>query len=130
MDISHIEKIIFVADLTSCRDFYMSLFQIEPVTDVPGMVEFELAPNVKLGLMPLEGISRIVGLDTIKPHLKDIPPRSELYLMVDDLNEMFSRALSCGASLLSPVKERNWGHSVGYVADIEGNILAFAKQIS
>jgi len=129
MKISNIETIFFVAGLTSCRDFYKSLFQIEPLTDEPGMVEFELAPNAKLGLMPIDGISRIVGVDTIKSYLKDIPPRSELYLMVENLDEIYSRAMSIGAIPLSPIQNRNWGHRVGYVADIEGNILAFAKQI-
>ncbi len=130
MKISHIEQVFFVADLTRCRDFYKSLFQIEPVTDVPGMVEFELAPNFKLGLMPLEGISRLLGAGLISHGKEGVPPRSELYLRVEDPHEMFSMAVSLGAKVLSPVRQRNWGDIAGYVADIEGNILVFAKQIS
>jgi len=130
MKISLVEKILFVSDLKRCRDFYKSLLLVDPVTDVLGMVEFKLAKCFILGLMPLEGISRILGPETIKPTEMGIPPRSELYLMVDNPDEMFSRALSLGATVLSPVQERNWGHRVGYVADLEGNVLGFARQIT
>ena len=129
MKVSHIEMILFVADLARCRDFYKSLLQIVPVTDVPGMVELELAKNFKLGLMPLEGIGRIVGEETIRPKEKDIPPRGELYLLVEDPEDVFSRALALGAKALSPVQERNWGHKAGYVSDPEGNIIAFAGEL-
>ncbi len=130
MKIHHVEKILFVSDLALCRDFYKSLLQVDPQTDVPGIVEFRLSAYFILGLMPLEGISRILGPETIRPDIKGIPPRSELYLLVNNPEEMFSRALSLGATILSQVLERNWGHMVGYVADPEGNVLAFARQIT
>lgn len=121
--------ILYVANQQLSRDFYSKLLQLEPVLDVPGMIEFDLIPGMKLGLMPEAGIARILG-DTIPhPASGNGIPRCELYLMVENPEELFSTALDSGAIEVSKIQERDWGHRVGYVADPDGHIIAFAKEI-
>lgn len=125
-----VEFILFVADQNRSRDFYTKILGLKPVLDVPGMTEYELNPWCLLGLMPEEGISRILSGKTPAPESGNGIPRCELYLSVDNPDESLQRAVSNGALLIDPVKERNWGHIVGYVQDYDGNIIAFSKVIN
>lgn len=121
--------ILYVANQQLSRDFYSKLLQLEPVLDVPGMIEFDLIPGMKLGLMPEAGIARILGDTMPHPASGNGIPRCELYLMVENPEELFSTALDSGAIEVSKIQERDWGHCVGYVADPDGHIIAFAKEI-
>ncbi|BCL71910.1 hypothetical protein TUMSATVNIG1_38770 [Vibrio nigripulchritudo] len=123
--ISHF--IFYVLDQEASTRFYERVLLSSPVLNVPGMTEFQLDQGAKLGLMPYEGISRLLG-----PHLTSSDqacgnPNSELYLIVDDPFEYHQRSIEHGAKELSPVQERDWGALVGYSRDIDGHILAFAK---
>jgi hypothetical protein len=53
-------------------------------------------------------------------------PRAELYLVVDVPDAFQQRSLACGATELSPVMPRSWGHAAGYSLDPDGHVLAFA----
>ncbi len=57
-------------------------------------------------------------------------PRCELYLMVENLQLEFENAINCGAKLISPILERDWGHRACYFSDLDGHIIAFAEKIS
>jgi catechol 2,3-dioxygenase-like lactoylglutathione lyase family enzyme len=121
--------ILYVANQQLSRDFYSKLLELEPVLDVPGMTEFDLMPGMKLGLMPEAGIARILGETMPHPASGSGIPRCELYLLVENPEELFSTALDSGAIEVSKIQERDWGHRVGYVADPDGHIIAFAKEI-
>lgn len=121
--------ILYVADQQKSRDFYSKLLQLEPVLDVPGMTEFSLLQGLKLGLMPENGIARILGDKMPHPANGQGIPRCELYLLVENPEKMFLIALNCGVVEVSKIQERDWGHRVGYVADPDGHIIAFAKEI-
>jgi uncharacterized glyoxalase superfamily protein PhnB len=121
--------ILYVADQQLSRDFYSKVLKIKPTLDVPGMTEFILSPGLKLGLMPEDGIARILGDKTPHPSSGHGIPRCELYLLNEKHTEMFQSALDSGAIEVSPVLERDWGHSVGYVSDPDGHIIAFAKTL-
>lgn len=126
---TEVEFILYVKDQQGSRDFYSKLLQKEPRLDVPGMTEFILRENVILGLMPENGISRILkGMP--HPSEGNGVPRCELYLYTDDLKRSESHAISCGGKLISEAQPRNWGHEVAYIADPDGHILAFAKVLS
>lgn len=128
MDFKTIELIIYVADQAQSTEFYEQLLNKKPVLNVPGMTEFELAPNCKLGLMPNHGIAKIIH--PIMPHPQDGHgiPRCELYLYVDDLNTIQQQAKDCNAKLISALAVRNWGDKVVYYADLDGHIIAFAQK--
>ena len=93
------------------------------------MSEFELSSDLKLGLMPENGIARILMDRMPHPATGRGIPRCELYLLVDNHAELHERSIALGAVEVSKIQDRDWGHSVGYVADPDGHIIAFAKEI-
>lgn len=129
MSISHFEIILYVYDQNRSRDFYTKILQKEPDLDVPGMTEYTLADNLKLGLMPEEGIVNILKDKTPHPKSGNGIPRCELYLLVDNIVESYEAALKAGAKEISSIEERDWGDIVGYVSDFDGHVIAFAKKI-
>ena len=128
MTINQFEIILYVKDQQRSRNFYSAVLQKEPVLDVPGMTEFILADNLKLGLMPENGIVKILSDKTPHPSSGNGIPRCELYIHTDNIDEVFALAKKAGAKEISGIQERNWGDTVGYLADFDGHIIAFAKK--
>lgn len=123
-----IQFILYVEDQIKSRDFYSSLLQLSPSLDVPGMTEFLLSTGVKLGLMPEQGIAKILSSKTPHPSDGSGIPRCELYLKVNDATKYIVRAINLDAKLISPLKDRDWGDRAAYFADIDGHIIAFAEK--
>ncbi len=128
MQASHFEIILYVKDQQLSSRFYATVLETQPVLNVPGMTEFQLADNLKLGLMPEAGIQKILADKTPHPASGNGIPRCELYLLVEQPEEVISRAISAGAKEISHVAPRDWGDTVGYVSDPDGHILAFARR--
>lgn len=120
--------VLYVKDQQASTDFYTRLFRQPPDLYVPGMTEFNLAANCKLGLMPNSGIAKILSGHTPHPDEGNGIPRCELYLYVEDIESAFDQAINAGAKLISAVEDRNWGERVCYFADIDGHIIAFATK--
>jgi len=129
MKISFTEIILYVADQPESRNFYSALLGKQPDLDVPGMTEFYLADNLKLGLMPENGIAKILLDKTPHPREGSGIPRCELYLYTDNIEEAFEVAKKAGAKEISGIENRDWGDQVGYVADPDGHIIAFARRL-
>lgn len=127
--INHIEIILYVADQARSHDFYEKVLGYEPVVDVPGMTEFQINEYCKLGLMPEEGIAKILLPETKHPAAGNGIPRCELYLMFDEPSVCLERALLIGAVKVSDAAKRDWGHEVAYVQDFDGHIVAFARVV-
>ncbi|MCX6185820.1 MAG: lactoylglutathione lyase [Bacteroidetes bacterium] len=121
------EIILYVANQQRSRDFYASILQIEPSLDVPGMSEFKLSNDLLLGLMPENGIAKILSNKTPHPNSGNGIPRCELYFRVENIEEAFVIAINKGAKLVSQIQPRDWGDTVGYLADFDGHIIAYAK---
>lgn len=121
--------ILYVRDQAASTSFYQKALNIEPRLNVPGMTEFDLGPSCVLGLMPESGIKSLLGEAIQHPERAGGVPRAEIYLCVDDPEIYFQRAQFAGATALSSVQLRNWGHVAGYLADHDGHVLAFAKPI-
>ena len=119
--------ILYVADQQRSKRFYEKILQKKPVLDVQGMTEFLLTDNFKLGLMPEDGIEKILTPHTSHPKLGNGIPRCEFYLFVDDPEEMLRLAVSAGAKEISKSKIRDWGDMAAYCADPDGHIITFAK---
>lgn len=124
--IKFIETILYVNDQQASAEFYTKLLRQNPDLNVPGMTEFILAENFKLGLMPNKGIAKILLDKTPHPDEGNGIPRCELYFYVTDIELEFNNAMLCGAKLISPISPRDWGDKVCYFADIDGHIIAFA----
>lgn len=119
--------IIYVENQERSRDFYRDLLSKDPILDVTGMTEFKLTENTSLGIMPGDGIVKILESKISNPNtMKDIP-RCELYIFVDNVDEFYDRAIALGGNSISKGKVRNWGDYVAYCADFDGNIIAFAR---
>lgn len=121
--------ILYVKDQTRSKNFYQSLLQIKPVLDVPGITEFELSAECKLGLMPEDGIAKILSDKVTHPSKGAGIPRCELYLSVDNIQQYFDRAVELSAKLISEIQNRDWGDKACYFADPDGHIIAFAEKI-
>lgn len=124
------EFILYVSDLDKSKNFYSTVFNQSPVLDVPGMVEFELNENSKLGLMPENGIAKIICPPLQHPSLAMGIPKCELYLKTAKCHELFQNSVKAGALIISKPLPRDWGDEVSYVADPDGHIIAFAKSMS
>lgn len=121
--------IIYVAEQQRSRDFYKQVLQLEPVLDEPGMTEFLLGPGCKLGIMPENGVARLLGDKVPHPSQGTGIPRSEVYIYVKNPIDYFKRAVKAGGVSLSMPKARDWGDTVAYCADPDGHIVAFAERV-
>lgn len=121
--------ILYVKDQTRSRNFYQSILQIKPVLDVPGMTEFRLSEECILGLMPEEGIAKILSDKVPNPSDGNGIPRCELYLYIENIQQYFDRAIASSAKLVSEIQDRNWGDRACYFVDPDGHIIAFAEKI-
>ena len=120
--------ILYVEDQTKSTQFYSAVLACVPILHVPGMTEFSLFDGSILGLMPVSGIKRLLGNVLPDPAEASGIPRSELYLVVENASAFHERALDHGATELSPLEERDWGHRVAYSLDPDGHVLAFAEE--
>jgi lactoylglutathione lyase len=127
--INHVETILYVHDQDRSAGFYQRLLRVAPDVNVPGMTEFVLSPNCKLGLMPNSDIAKILLDKTPHPESGNGIPRCELYLRVDNIQIEFDNAVECGAKLISAIAERDWGDKACYFADPDGHIIAFAEKM-
>lgn len=108
--------------------FYSHVLAVQPTLHVPGMTEFTLNEGCVLGLMPENGIKKLLGAVLPDPSLGSGIPRAELYLRLRDARHFHARALKQGATQLSGFEERDWGDCVAYCLDPDGHVLAFADQ--
>ena len=127
--INKLHIILYVKDQNRSSSFYKNVLAIEPRLDVPGMTEFELSTGTVLGLMPASGIKKLLGKKIEVPNKLNGIPRAELYLLVDEPQKYFGRALQHGANELSRLQPRDWGDEAAYCSDLDGYIIAFAKTI-
>jgi len=119
--------ILYVAEQSRAAAFYSAALGLAPRLNVPGMTEFALSSGAVLGLMPEEGIKRLLGERLPDPSRARGTPRAELYLLVPDPAEAHARALLAGGKELSPLCRRDWGHEAAYCLDPDGHVLAFAR---
>ena len=121
--------ILYVRDQSRSTAFYSHVLGCPPTLDVPGMTEFTLSEGCILGLMPEAGIKRLLGSKLPDPARSSGIPRSEVYLIVKNPHQYHRRALEAGATELSGLEERSWGHRAAYSLDPDGHVLAFAELI-
>jgi len=121
------EFILYVKNQDRSKVFYEKLLQIKPVLDVPGMTEFKLSANLKLGLMPEDSMAKIISSKLPHPKTGNGIPRCEIYLKVQDAGMYIERGIEAGGKLISPLQDRDWGDKVGYIADLDGHIIAVAE---
>lgn len=125
--INLVETILYVSDQDRSCKFYEKIFRKSPDLNVPGMTEFNISENCRLGLMPNDGIAKILGEKIPHPASGSGIPRCELYLHVKDIQLEYVNAVNNGAVIISAIAERPWGDTVCYFSDPDGHIIAFAE---
>lgn len=125
---TQLEFILYVSNQEKSRNFYQILLQQKPSLDVSGMTEFTLNDFVKIGLMPNDGITKVITPKLPHPTSGIGIPRCELYLQVDNIESIFEEAKQAGATEVSPIALRDWGDYVGYISDFDGHIIALATK--
>ena len=125
---TQLEFILYVSNQEKSRNFYQILLQQKPSLDVSGMTEFTLNDFVKIGLMPNDGIAKIITPKLPHPTSGIGIPRCELYLQVDNIETIFEEAKQAGATEISPITLRDWGDYVGYISDFDGHVIALATK--
>ncbi len=124
-----VETILYVRDQELSTRFYTKILRREPDLNVPGMTQFNFNNSFILGLMPNNGIAKIISGEAPHPDTGFGIPRCELYLHVSNVLLEFENAKEAGAKIICPIEEREWGDTVCYFADPDGHILAFAEMI-
>jgi uncharacterized protein len=120
--------ILYVSDQGASARFYEKVLGRKPRLDVPGMTEFQLNGESILGLMPAAGIRKLLGSKLPDPDGAKGIPRAEVYLLVENPGDLHRLALANGASELSPLSIRDWGHEAAYSLDPDGHVLVFARE--
>jgi len=122
------ETILYVSNQEASSKFYEKIFRQPPDLNVPGMTEFIVSDNCKIGLMPNDGIAKILSDKTPHPGTGNGIPRCELYFYVDDVQMEYENSIKSGARLISEIADRDWGDRVCYFSDPDGHIIAFAEK--
>lgn len=123
-----LEFILYVSNQEKSSLFYKKILQQKTSLHVLGMTEFPLNEFVKIGLIPNDGIAKIITPKLPHPTSGNGIPRCVLYLQVDNVEILFEEAKKAGAKEVSPITLRDWGDYVGYLADFDGHVIALASK--
>jgi uncharacterized glyoxalase superfamily protein PhnB len=93
------------------------------------MTEFIINNFCKLGLMPNDGIAKIITPTLPNPNLGNGIPRCELYFIVENLQKEYQNIKNLDAEIISEIEARNWGDTAFYFSDLDGHVIAFAEKI-
>lgn len=118
--------ILAVSDVQRAARFYEAVFGWRRHVDVPVYVEFEVPGGAGVGVYLRAGFARNTGRPSTVPATGETSA-TELYFRVRDVDAVVGLALAEGATLLGQATVREWGDVVAYVADPDGNVLAFAR---
>jgi catechol 2,3-dioxygenase-like lactoylglutathione lyase family enzyme len=128
LQIKHTQIILYVKDQQKSADFYESIFRKSADLNVLGMTEFILNDFCKLGLMPNDGIAKIISPSLPHPNLGNGIPRCELYFIVGNLEEEYENVKKLNATIISEIKPRDWGDTAFYFSDLDGHVVAFVEK--
>jgi PhnB protein len=114
-----VTPLLVVRDIRRSVDFYANAlgFSVRSVMDGPeGPIHAELRlRETTLMLSPESRQQNSLSANTIG----NTP--ATLYLLVDDVDNVFSRAVGAGAHVTMPVTDMFWGDRCGQISDPEGN---------
>jgi len=117
--------ILAVSDLPRAVRFYREAFAWPLVVDLPVFAQFRL---------PGETGVCVYQQDTYAANTRQPPAAcaegeitgTELYLLVDDLDDAMERLRAAGARELAAPEPKPWGDTAAYFADPDGNVIAVA----
>jgi PhnB protein len=114
-----VTPMLSVSNVRRAIDFYTAAFgyKVKQVMDTPqGVVHAELTlRDTTLMLSPESRQQNNLSANTIG----NTPVT--LYVMVEDADNVFARAVGAGAGVVMPVSDMFWGDRCGMVSDPDGN---------
>ncbi len=119
--------ILAVSDLSRSVAFYEKAFGWPRRIDVPVLVEFALPNGSGVAVYQKENFAKNVRQDPVLPPAEAIGG-AELYLQCNNLDESIARIQEAGGRLLSERAPRDWGDTVAYYDDPDGNVIALAQR--
>jgi predicted enzyme related to lactoylglutathione lyase len=120
--------ILAVADVARAAAFYETVFGWRRHVDLPVYVEFDVPGGPRVSVYLRGAFAQNTGCAPA-PRTAGATTSTELYFLVDDVAAAVARALAAGAEPLSPAAPRPWGDEAAYVADPDGNVIAFARPL-
>ena len=117
--------IIAVEDLQRSLAFYRRITQWPVPVDTPVYAELHSPNGFRLGLYDRRGFGR--NINHVPEPIAGRVATTELYVLVDDVSAAMAGARDAGATVLDEARDRLWGDHVGYVADPDGYVVAFAQ---
>jgi catechol 2,3-dioxygenase-like lactoylglutathione lyase family enzyme len=118
--------ILAVEDLARSGAFYRSLTSWPVPIETPVYVELASPNGFRLGLYDRRSFGKNIG--RVPEPIAGPVATTEVYLYVDDLDEIVRHAVTTGARLLDDARERPWGDRVAYFADPDGYVVALATR--
>ena len=103
-----------VSDISSSRDFYERLLEVDADDTVPSRIYFHLG-DVILAIIDWKVESR--------GEFRPIP--DHLYLSTGNVEAAYERAKTVGALNISALELQPWGERSFYCSDPDGNLLCF-----
>ncbi|HEV3354653.1 MAG TPA: VOC family protein [Acidimicrobiales bacterium] len=114
----HVFRVAIPASrIADSRLFYERLLGVDADDTVPSRVYFPCGDVI------------VAVIDWGAEDRGSFHPSSEnLYFATDDLDAAYERAVSAGASIVSPIETRPWGERSFYCLDLDGNRLCFVDE--
>jgi catechol 2,3-dioxygenase-like lactoylglutathione lyase family enzyme len=119
--------IVAVEDLPRSLAFYRDITAWPVPVETPEYAELASPNGFRLGLYDRRSFGR--NIKRVPEPIAGPVATTELYLFVDDVDAHVTRAREAGARMLDEPSPRPWGDRVGYVADPDGYVVAFARAI-
>lgn len=121
--------IIFaVADIPRAREFYDKVFGWSKSVNLEMYVEYDCREGLKFSLYKRESFALNVGRLPFATPNGELSS-TELYVRVDDLDDVIQKLKDTGAMELSARAPRPWGDEAAYYSDPDGNVIAVARRI-
>lgn len=91
-------------------------------------VEYECRDGLKLSLYKRDSFAQNIGKLPFAAPAGELSS-TELYVCVEDLDNIIQKLRAAGATELSPRAPRPWGDEAAYFADPDRNVLAVARRL-
>ncbi|MEZ0095060.1 VOC family protein [Streptacidiphilus sp. EB129] len=101
-----------VIDLTRAKAVYAALFGMEPQTDAPYYIGFDIA-GTHIGLVPAGGPQGMTS--------------PVAYWHVPDIEASLAAVTAAGAVVVEPVRDVGRGRLVATFTDVDGNVLGLIQ---
>jgi uncharacterized glyoxalase superfamily protein PhnB len=123
--------LLIVSDVDKSLKFYESAFDLKRkfyhLEGDQGYGELDTGATT-LGFVS-HGQAKSEGLDFELPNLAGPAPALLVGIVVGDVQEAYDKAVSKGASPISPPQAKPWGETLAYVRDVDGFLVTLGTGV-